>query len=57
MDKKHNLIVVVILFAAVAAWWFRFDTHCAGTTACVSFDRLTGQWIIPLKEANRNYAN
>ena len=55
---KYKKVLIVIASLIVTAWWFRFDTHCSGSNAnyaCVSYDRFTGQWILPIKEAMVNY--
>lgn len=54
-SKRRYTLLIFVLF--VLAWWFRYDTNCGGNygVACVSYDRFTGKWIIPVKEAQKNY--
>jgi hypothetical protein len=58
MSDKHK-IVLTCLALFVLAWWFRYDTTCAGSSSgglpCISYDRFTGDLIytqehIKLKE-------
>lgn len=43
-ENKHYIAAAIILLAL--AWWFRYDTHCV-ERACISYDRFTGDWILP----------
>lgn len=43
---KKNQYIGIFLVAILLAWWFRYDTHCT-SGYCVSYDRLTGEWIAP----------
>lgn len=57
LKPKHYIALLVTLFAL--AWWFRYDTHCAGggnAASCVSYDRFTGNFVSPyieIREARR----
>jgi len=55
LNSKHYIFLAIFLI--IFAWCFRYDTHCGGNygVACVSYDRFTGKWIIPVKEAQKNY--
>jgi len=48
LNSKHYIALAIFLFTL--AWWFRYDTNCGGNygVACVSYDRFTGKWIIPV---------
>lgn len=48
--------VIYSIAALLAAWWFRYDTHCTQYT-CTSFDRLTGAWINPLVASKQSSAD
>lgn len=57
MTSKQK-VVLLIASLLVIAWWNRFDTHCSGgdnVISCVAFDRMTGKWVLPIREGLRNY--
>jgi hypothetical protein len=50
--NKNNILIILSLL--IAAWWFRYDTHCT-QNGCLSYDRFKGEWFITaelLKENN-----
>lgn len=56
MKNIKLILLTVVIYTLLFAWWFRYDTHCGGNGfyACVSYDRFTGTWINPIKEAKKN---
>jgi hypothetical protein len=49
-------IAGALIALLILGWWFRYDTHCGGSysIACVSYDRFTGQWIVPAEKVEQN---
>jgi hypothetical protein len=50
LDKRDYIAIAI--FILLILWWFRYDTHCNSSngSACVAYDRFTGQWISPIIE-------
>lgn len=50
MNVRYYMIAVVIL---IVVWMFRNENTCGFdkyNTICVSYNRITGQWNIPVNE-------